>query len=99
MDEEYDEDKMGDLYGEEIVVKSKKDQKLIIEEAVDEFIDDTKARFLDLAKEFGTEQQQQKNLIPNTKPSDLVHADELKEGEEPEEVKQRLRQRQLENQD
>lgn len=44
MDEEYDEDKIGDLYGEEIEVETKPDldENKLIEEAVNEFIDNTK---------------------------------------------------------
>lgn len=96
MDEEYDEDKIGDLYGEEIAPKqSKRDQSDLINEAVDEFIDNTKQRFLDLAKDFGTEEQQQRNLIPNTRPRDLVYEEDLKDGEMPEEVKQKLKETQL----
>ena len=38
-----------------------------------------------LAKEFGDEDALK--LIPDTKPSDLVYEEELREGDEPEEVK------------
>mmetsp|Transcript_45146 Transcript_45146/g.59866 ORF Transcript_45146/g.59866 Transcript_45146/m.59866 type:complete len:100 (+) Transcript_45146:1053-1352(+) len=96
MDEEYDEDKIGELYDEEILPVKQRDEKKIIDEAVNEFIGNTKQRFLDLAKEFGTEEQQARNLIPNTIAADLVHEEELKNGEEPEEVRQKLRAHQLE---
>ena len=48
-----------------------------------------------MAKDFGTEEQQQKNLIPNTRPRDLVYEEDLKDGEMPEEVKQKLKETQL----
>ena len=54
MDEEYDDDKIGELYEEDVMAKDKITQK-VLDEACDEFIDDTKKRFLDLAKDFGGE--------------------------------------------
>ena len=47
-----------------------------------------------LAKEFGDEDALK--LIPDTKPSDLVYEEELGEGDEPEEVKQKMRDRKME---
>ena len=56
MDEEYDDDKIGELYEEDVMAKDKITQK-VLEGACDEFIDETKKRFLDLAKDFGGERQ------------------------------------------
>jgi len=95
MDEEYDEDKIGGLNEEDVVVKSQANAKKLLEEACDEFIDNTKQRFLDLAKEFGSEKAQK--LIPDTKSSELIYAEDLANGDEPEEVKQKLREKKLAN--
>ena len=57
MDEEYDDDKIGELDEFDVMAKDKIDQK-VLEGACDEFIDETKKRFLDLAKDFGGEKQQ-----------------------------------------
>ena len=57
MDEEYDDDKIGELDEMDVMAKDKITQK-VLEGACDEFIDETKKRFLDLAKDFGGEKQQ-----------------------------------------
>ena len=84
MDEEYDEDKLGGLY-EEDIVPTETIEKKVLDEAVDEFIVGTKQRFLDLAKEFGPEKARM--LIPDQKRSDLIYESDLKDGEDAEEVK------------
>lgn len=94
MDEEYDEDKIGELMEEEVEAEDQIDRK-VIEEACDEFIEDTKARFFGLAKEFGNEKATM--LIPDTKVSDLIYEEDLKNGEDPEEVKAKLREKKLVN--
>lgn len=93
MDEEYDEDKIGELMEEEVEAQDKIERR-VLDEAVDEFIDGTKRRFLDLAKEFGGEKQ--RNLMPAEKASEQIHAEDLEDGDEPEEVKQKIRQRKIE---
>lgn len=55
MDEEYDEDKIGELYEEDVEAEDKIDKK-VLDDACDEFIEDTKQRFLDLTKGFGTDE-------------------------------------------
>lgn len=54
MDEEYDEDKIGELYEEDVQAVDKINKK-VLDEACDEFIEDKKRWFMDLAKEFGDE--------------------------------------------
>ena len=95
MDEEYDEDKIGDLYGEEIEVETKPDldENKLIGEAVNEFIDNTKQRFLGLAQTYGDENATK--LFPDTMASNLIYEGDLKDGEEPEEIKEKLRQKKL----
>ena len=95
MDEEYDEDKIGGLYDEEILPPTVKNDKKLLEEACNDFIEDTKQRFQGLAKEFGTEKD--RILIPNTKCSELVHEEDLKDGDEPEEVKRKVREKRILN--
>jgi len=94
MDEEYDEDKIGDLYGEEMDAKDQIDKK-VLDDACDEFITDKKRWFMDLAKEFGDEKATQ--LFPDIKSSEVIHEEDLKDGEEPEEVKQKVREKRLAN--
>ena len=43
---------------------------------------------MDLAKEFGDEKANK--LIPDIKSSDLIHEEDLKNGEMPEEIKQKI---------
>jgi len=93
MDEEYDEDKIGELYEEDVNAKDQVDKK-VLEEACDEFIEGTKQRFLGLVKEFGTEEQQ--NLIPDIKPSERIYEEDLETAEDTEEVKRKLREKKLE---
>lgn len=81
MDEEYDEDKLGGLYDEDIVPKDTVEKK-VLDEAVDEFIVGTKQRFLDLAKEFGGEDA--RNVLPDQQRSDLIYETDLKDGEDAE---------------
>lgn len=94
MDEEYDDYKIGELDEEDVGAKDKIEKK-VLDDAVDEFIMDTKKRFTNLAKEFGNEEAN--NLIPATKTSDLIYAEDLKDGDEPAEVKQKLREKKLQN--
>ena len=94
MDEEYDDYKIGELDEEDVGAKDKIEKK-VLDDAVDEFIMDTKKRFTNLAKEFGNEEAN--NLIPDTKTSDLIYAEDLKDGDEPAEVKQKLREKKLQN--
>ena len=94
LDEEYDEDKIGELMEEEVEAKDKVDKK-VIEAACDEFIEGQKRRFYALAKEFGNEKAT--DLIADSKASDLVYETDLQNGEEPEEVKAKLREKKLIN--
>lgn len=96
MDEEYDEDKIGELMEEDVEAEDKIDKR-VLEEACDEFIEGTKRRFLDLAKEFGNEQTLK--LIPDVKASELIHEEDLRDGDEPEEVKAKLRDKKIQNAD
>ena len=97
MDEEYDDYKIGELAEEEVEAQDKIDQK-VIDEAVDEFIEDTKTRFLDLTKKHGTDEQ--RNLLPQyVKASEKIHEEDLKDGDMPEEVKQKLTDKKLQNAD
>lgn len=96
MDEEYNEDQIGELMEEEIDARDKINKR-VLDEACDEFIEGTKRRFLDLAKEFGDERANK--LFPDVKPSDLVHEEDLVDGQEPEEVKQKIREKKLANAD
>ena len=84
MDEEYDEDKIGELYEDEIQAENKIDKK-VLDEACNEFIEDKKRWFIDLAKQFGDEKAN--SLMPDIKSSEIIHEEDLKDGEEPEEVK------------
>lgn len=94
MDEEYDEDKIGELMEEEVEAHDQIDKK-VLDDACDEFIEDTKARFYGLAKEFGNENATM--LIPNTKASDLIHEEDLKNCEDAEEFKAKLREKKVQN--
>ena len=94
MDEEYDEDKIGELYEDEIQAENKIDKK-VLDEACNEFIEDKKRWFMDLAKQYGDEKAN--SLMPDIKPSELIHEEDLKDGEEPEEVKKKIRERKLAN--
>ena len=94
MDEEYDEDKIGELYEDEIQAENKIDKK-VLDEACNEFIEDKKRWFIDLAKQYGDEKAN--SLMPDIKSSEIIHEEDLKDGEEPEEVKQKIRERKLEN--
>lgn len=96
IEEEYDDDKIGELDDMEVQAENKIDKKAL-DDACNEFIEDKKRWFIDLAKQYGDEKAN--TLIPDTKPSDVVHEEDLKDGEEPEEVKQKLRERKLANAD
>jgi len=84
MDEEYDEDKIGELDEEDVQAQTKISKK-VLDEACDEFIEDKKRWFMDLAKEFGDERAV--TLFPPVKSSEVIHEEDLKNGEEPEEIK------------
>ena len=96
MDEEYDDYKIGELDEDEIQAENKIDKK-VLDQACNEFIEDKKRWFMDLAKEFGDEKANK--LIPDIKSSDLIHEEDLKNGEMPEEIKQKIRERLLANAD
>ena len=85
MDEEYDDYKIGELDEEDVQAEDRIEKK-VLEDAVDEFIEGTKKRFTSLAKEFGNEETL-KQLIPDTKVSEMIYEEDLKDGDEPEEVK------------
>ena len=55
LDKEYDEDKIGRLDEEIIQVEDKVENKKMLDDACNEFIEDKKRWFMDLAKEFGDE--------------------------------------------
>ena len=95
LDKEYDEDKIGGLDDELIEVEDKVENKKMLDDACNEFIEDKKRWFMGLAKEFGDERAQQ--LFPDIKSSDIIHEEDLKDGELPEEVKQKLREKKLAN--
>lgn len=94
MDEEYDEDKIGELDEEDVQAQTKISKK-VLDEACDEFIEDKKRWFMDLAKEFGDERAV--TLFPPVKSSEVIHEEDLKNGEEPEEIKQKLREKKFAN--
>ena len=95
LDKEYDEDRIGGLDDEDIQVEDKVENKKMLDDACNEFIEDKKRWFMDLAKEFGDEKAQK--LFPDIKSSEIIHEEDLKDGEEPEEVKQKLREKKLAN--
>ena len=85
LDKEYDDDKLGGLDDEDIQVEDKVENKKMLDDACNEFIEDKKRWFMDLAKEFGDEKAQK--LFPDIKSSEIIHEEDLKNGEDPEEVK------------
>ena len=82
MDEEYNEDQIGELHDQDIGAQDQVGQKLL-EHAVDDFIEDKQGRFRALHKEFTDKDDPQ---IQARSMQFVKHADYYKPGEDPEEA-------------
>jgi len=91
MDEEYNEDKIGELHDVDIGAKDQVEKKLF-SLAVDEFIEDKKGRFRELHKEYGATGDVQ--LLAKYE-KNVIHEDQYLNGEDPEEVKKQLNEKRL----